>query len=113
MRALSDTHFGKDKDCLLLTYKCFIRSLFNYAAPIVYPLYSASSIERLQKVQNRSLRLATGCHLAFSIDHLHAEALELPVGDHLHLSLVSSLQELSTLIMSPIHTLLSIRALGK
>ena len=85
MRALSDTHFGKDKDCLLLTYKCFIRSLFNYAAPIVYPLYSAHSIDRLQKVQNKSLRLATGCHAASSIDHLHAEAKELPVGDHLHL----------------------------
>ena len=50
-----------------------------------YSLYSASSINRLQKVQNKSLRLATGCHAASSIDHLHAEAKELPVGDHLHL----------------------------
>ena len=63
IRALSDTHFGKDKDCLLLTYKCFIRSLFDYAAPIVYPQYSATSIEKLQRVQNKALRLVTGCHL--------------------------------------------------
>ena len=29
LRALSDTNFGKDGDCLLLTYKSFIRSLFS------------------------------------------------------------------------------------
>ena len=85
LRALADTNFGKDKECLLLSHKCFIRSLFNYAAPIVYPYYSAASIEKLQKVQNKSLRLATGCHVASSIEHLHAEAKELPVKEHLHL----------------------------
>ena len=79
------TNFGKDKASLLLTHKCFIRSLFNYAAPVVYPSYSATSIKKLQRVQNKSLRLATGCHAASSIDHLHAEAMELPVKEHLHL----------------------------
>lgn len=85
MRALSDTSFGKDKECLTLTYKAFIRSLFDYAAPVVYPLYSPSSIEKLQRVQNKAFRLASGCHTAASIDHLHAEVGELPVSDHLHL----------------------------
>ena len=45
---------------LLLTYKCFICLHFNYAAPIVYPAYSATSIERLQKVQNAAARLVVG-----------------------------------------------------
>ena len=85
MRALSDTVFGKDKECLLLTYRCFIRSLIDYCAAIVYPTYSPSSIERLQKVQTKALRLAIGCHVAASVDHVHAEAQELPVKDHLHL----------------------------
>ena len=85
IRALSDTSFGKDKECLSLTYKTFIRSLFDYCAPIVYPTYSPASIERLQKVQNKALRLVTGCHTAASVDHLHEEASELPVKDHLHL----------------------------
>ena len=85
MRALSDTSFGKDKECLLITHRAFIRSLFSYAAPIVYPAYSKSSIDKLQLVQNKSLQLALGCHSASSVDHLHAEAEELPVGDHLHL----------------------------
>ena len=85
LRALSDTSFGHDKECLSLTYKSIIRPFFDYAAPIVYPLYSQSSIRRLQLVQNRALRLVTGCHNASSVDHLHSETEILPVGDHLEL----------------------------
>ena len=85
MRALSDSEFGKDKECLLMTFKCFIRSITDYAAPIVYPNYSATSIRRLQLIQNSALRLALGCHKASSFEHLHNEALELPVEDHLKL----------------------------
>ena len=51
LRALSDTSFGHDKECLAL----------DYAAPIVFPQYSPSSLRRLQLVQNRALRLITGC----------------------------------------------------
>ena len=36
-------------------------------------------------VQNRGLRLITGCHNASSVDHLHSETKMLPVGDHLEL----------------------------
>ena len=85
IRALSDSEFGKDKECLLLTFKTFIRPILNYAAPVTYPNYAASSIEKLQRVQNRALRLALGCHSAASVDHLHAEAKELLVADHLRL----------------------------
>ena len=85
LRALSDTQFGKDKECLLATYKTYIRSVFDYAAPIVYPNYSAKSIDRLQRIQNRALRLALGCHTMASIDHIHSEAKELRVSDHLRL----------------------------
>ena len=38
---------AKDKECLLMTFKMYVRSLFNYAAPLVFPNYSASSISRL------------------------------------------------------------------
>ena len=85
MKALADSTFGKDKECLLMTFKMFIRSLFNYAAAIVYPNYSATSIRKLQLVQNRALRLALGCHSASSFDHIHNEAMELPVENHLRL----------------------------
>ena len=85
LRALSDTEFGKDKECMLSTYKTFIRPLFDYAAPIVYPNMSPSSILRLQRIQNKSLRLVTGCHTAAAIDHLHDECDILPVGEHMKL----------------------------
>ena len=85
IRALADTTFGKDEECLLMTYRALIRSVINYGAPIVYPNYSDSSIQRLQRVQNRGLRLALGCHAASSVDFLHAEAKELLVSQHLRL----------------------------
>ena len=68
-----------------MTWRVCIRSLLNYAAPIVYPNFSKSSVELLQKVQNRALRLCLGCHSASSVDHLHREAKELLVGEHLKL----------------------------
>ena len=42
-------------------------------------------MRRLQLIQNKCLRLATGCHSAASIDHLHSETEVLPVEKHLHL----------------------------
>ena len=86
MRALSDSLFGKDKECLLSTYKLFIRSLIDYAAPIIYPNYAESSIERLQKIQSCALRLALSCHSTTSIDHLYAKAQMLRVSEHHFLS---------------------------
>ena len=62
-----------------------IRSLFDYAAPVLFPNYSSTSIERLQKIQNCALRLATGCLTASSVDHFHAETRKLPIRDHLEL----------------------------
>ena len=85
LRALSASDFGKDKECLLITHKAFLRSVMSYAAPIIYPQLSPSAIKRMQLVQNKSLRLSTGCHLASSVEHLHAEVEELPVDDHLRL----------------------------
>ena len=85
IRALSDTSFGHDKECLTATFKSLVRPLLDYAAPIVFPNYSASSIRRLQIIQNRSLRLITGCHSASAIDHLHSETEILPVDQHLRL----------------------------
>ena len=85
LRALSDSAFGHDKECLTLTYKSMIRPFFDYAAPVVFPNFSSTSIEKLQKVQNKCLRLITGCHFNSAIDHLHSETQILPVREHLKL----------------------------
>ena len=85
LRAVADTTFGHDKECLTATFKGLIRPFFDYAAPIVFPNYSPTSIKRLQLVQNKALRLITGSHLAASVDHLHDETQILPVEQHLRL----------------------------
>ena len=66
-------------------FKAIVSPFFDFAAPIVYPQYSSSSLHRLQLVQNRALRHITGAHLASSIDHLHAETDLLLVEPHLRL----------------------------
>ena len=85
IRALSNTDWGKDTECLLMTFKMFVRPLFNYAAPIIYPNLSNTSILKLQRIQNCALRLALGCHTSASFEHVHNEAMELPVGEHMRL----------------------------
>ena len=75
----------KDKEILLATYKQLIRPILDYAAPIVFPYYSATSLLRLQRVQNRCQRIIIGCHSAASQDHLHAETAMLTVEQHLRL----------------------------
>ena len=44
---------------------------------------SVSAIEKLQTIQNSALRIATGCLMMSSIDHLHMEAEIMMVGEHL------------------------------
>ena len=40
LRALADSSFGHDKECLTETFKAIIRPFFDFAAPIVFPQYS-------------------------------------------------------------------------
>ena len=85
IRALADTNFGHDKECLVATFKGIIRPFFDYAAPLVYPVYSPASFRRLQLVQNKALRLVMGAHAAASQTHIHDETQTLPVQQHLRL----------------------------
>ena len=79
MKMLAGTSWGQQRESLLSFFKCIIKPLFTYAAPIWFPNTSKSSIGRLQVVQNAALRIALGCHLMTSMDHLHIESKTLPV----------------------------------
>ena len=68
-----------------MTYKALILPLINYACPVWYPNCAGGTIDKLQKIQNSALRIATGCHLKTDIDHLHRECHLLKVKDHLDL----------------------------
>jgi len=70
---------------LLQTFKALVAPVFNYAAPIIFPFLSKTSVKLLQVVQNNALRVVTGCHRAASSEHVHHECETLPVEDHLRL----------------------------
>ena len=83
LKALCGTSWGQDKETLITTFKALIDSLFMYAAPVWFPNTSSSSIQKMQRIQNSALRIATGCVRMSPIDHLHTESRVLKVVDHL------------------------------
>ena len=83
LKALTGTTWGQQKETIIATNKSLIESLFSFAAPIWYPNASRTSIQKLQTIQNSALRLATGCLMMTSIDHLHMEAELMTVREHL------------------------------
>jgi hypothetical protein len=85
MKALSGTSWGQDKQTLISTYKCLTRPVLEFGAPIWCPNISETSLRKLQVVQNSGLRMATGCHMKASIQHLYTETKVLPIKDHLDL----------------------------
>ena len=62
MKALTATGWGKPKETLMATYKAVMRPALEYASSIWSPLASSTSINKLQVMQNATLRTATGCN---------------------------------------------------
>jgi hypothetical protein len=83
LRSLGGTKFGKDRETLAPTYKQFIRTVLAYASPAWAPALSNTNIQKLQTLQNKALRIITGCTQSTPIEHLHAETKILPIKAHL------------------------------
>ena len=81
-KVLAGTSWGKQKETLLMTYKAVGRSIINYAAPVWSTNLRDTNYRSIQYTQNEALRIATGCHKMYSVDHLHAEAKMLKVREH-------------------------------
>jgi hypothetical protein len=98
LKALAGTSWGQQKETLLITFKCLMLSIINYAAPIWFPNASKTSIAILQVIQNAALRVVTGNLKMSNIDHLHSETKVLKVGPHLEMLcsqfLANALQDL-------------------
>jgi len=85
MKALAGTSWGQDKETLLPTYNSIIKPILTYASPVWYPATSNTIITKLQTIQNKALRITTGCVLKTDIQHLHSECQVLPISDNLRM----------------------------
>ena len=83
IRSLSSNNFSNEITTLSLFYKQFIRTNLNYASTAWYPLTSTSNRDKLQIIQNKALRIITGCLTTTHIQHLHDETKILPIKNHL------------------------------
>ena len=85
LKALAGTDWGSTPEDMLLTYKSLAASIPDFAAPIYSPNLKRTHLKKIQTMQNKCLRVVTGCHAAASMEHLHHETQTLPVDDHLQL----------------------------
>ena len=61
IKALTATGCGKQKETLMATYKAVMRQALEYAYSVWSTIASSTSINKLQVMQNATLRTATGC----------------------------------------------------
>ena len=81
LKALAGSSWGQDKETMITTYKTICRSTLEYGNQIWSPIIEESNWSKLQRVQSKALRIATGC-LHDNDSHLHQESKVLPVKDH-------------------------------
>ena len=105
LNSLAGTGWGCQKETLLKVYRTYIEPSINYAAAVWSPNASESSFNNLQRIQNRALRIATGCHSNTEISHLHHETKITMVKDHIEL-LSSQVLLSSQRISHPSHEVL-------
>ena len=73
MKALTSRGWGKQKEILMATYKAVTRQVLEYASTIWSPLASSTSINKLQVMQNVTLRTDTGYTEYTNIQHYHQQ----------------------------------------
>ena len=104
LKALTSTHWGKNKETLINTYKTVTRPILEYAGTIYAPIISDKQLTALQVTQNQGLRIATGCTSDTNINHIHDETKILPIEKHLRLH-SSQLRQKSSHPDHPLHRL--------
>jgi len=87
LKALTTTKWGKQKETIISTYKTITRPILEYASTIWSPITDKhlNHTQTLQTIQNKALRIATGCVSSTNTQHLHQETNILPIETHLRL----------------------------
>jgi hypothetical protein len=83
LRALTHTTYGQAKEDIIALYRQFIRPVLTYSSSAWAPDTARTHVEKLQRVQNSALRIATGCTRSTPLAHLHSEAKVLPIAEHM------------------------------
>ena len=74
LKALAGSTWGYDKETLPTTYQAIGHSMLCYCSPVWTPSPMDTNRSRLQRAQNSSLRITTGCLKMADIAELHQEA---------------------------------------
>ena len=74
LRCLAGKDWGQDRETQKTLYFTYIRSALEYAGPSWYPWISSTARERLEAVQNESLRIMTHMAKTTPVDFLRLEA---------------------------------------
>ena len=77
--------WGFTTKTLVATYRAILRPILNYATPIWFTQVSSTHLGKLEVIQNKALRIATGFHQMTVASHLRAETAVLPLRAHLEL----------------------------
>ena len=85
MKALAGSSWDFTTEMLVATYKAIVRPILNYAAPIWFTQISSTHLDKLEVIQNKALRISTGCHQKAASSHLRAETGALPLRADLEL----------------------------
>lgn len=78
MRTIKGKSWGTNKKCLLTIYKALINSKIDYGS-IIYASSNDTSLKRLQTIQNKALKLITGCFSYTNSIPLLVETAEIPI----------------------------------
>lgn len=78
MRAIRGKGWGTSKKCLLTIYKALIISKIDYGSS-VYATANDTALNKLQVIQNKALKLVTGCFKYTNTLPLLVETAELPL----------------------------------
>ena len=85
MKALAGFSWGFTTETLVATYKAIVRPILNYSTSILYTQLSSPHLDKLEVIQNKAQRIATGCHQKAAASHLRAETGVLLLRAHLEL----------------------------
>ena len=85
MKALAGLSWGFTTETLVATYKSIVGFIMKYASPIWFTQVSSTHIDKLEVIQNKVLRIATGCYQKAAVSFLIVETGVLLLRAHLEL----------------------------